>query len=238
MPDTLILSRDELLRSHDYARQQTEAGYRLHGGFLGDGRYVSPRTLVRSPAVDGWAQALLDKGGTLIDVSRGILPTETWPNFAQSKLLLKSGLDRTFWTSLTTTGIVEARGVALCAVTPPDFQPLVQEDLSGTLTGHLDKGLLWAHGADEGGDPGNRAIGAHDVMWFAVRDMVFAKDAYPTPEVERVTRTEPERQMPQIPAAHENLVKFLMSVLVVEVRAESFFTHCCELLRDRELFVD
>jgi hypothetical protein len=44
--------------------------------------------------------------------------------------------------------------------------------------------------------------------------------------------------MPQIPAAHENLVKFLMSLLVVEVRAESFFTHCCNLLRDPELFVD
>jgi hypothetical protein len=237
MPDTLILSRDELLSSHDYASPQIEAGYRLHGGFLGDGRYASPRTLARTPAVERWAQAVIDNGGTLIDVSRGILPGELWPNYAQAKLLLKAGLDRTFWTSLTTTGIVEARGAVLCTVTPPDFQPLVTQDLSGTLTGHLAKGLLWAHGADEGGDPGNRAIGAHDVMWFAVRDLVFAKDAYPMPEVERVTRTEPERQMPQIPAAHENLIKLLMSVLVVEVRAESFFTHCCTLLRDRELFV-
>jgi hypothetical protein len=238
MPDGLILSRDELLRSHDYASLQTETGYRLHGGFLSDGRYASPRTLVRTPAVERWAQAVLDKGGTLIDVSQSILPTETWPNFAQSKFLLKRGLDRTFWTSLTTTGIVEGRGVALCTFSPPDFQPLVQEDLSGTLTGHLAKGLLWAHGADEGGDPGDRSIGAHDVMWFAVRDKVFARDLHPMPEVERVTRTEPERQMPQIPAAHENLVKFLMSLLVVEVRAESFFSHCCALLRDRELFTD
>jgi hypothetical protein len=238
MPDSLILSRDELLRSHDYAHPQMEAGYRLHGGFLSDGRYASPRTLVRSPAVERWAQALIDKGGTLIDVSQSILPTETWPNFAQAKLLLKSGLDRTFWTSLTTTGVVEGRGVALCTLAPPDFQPLVKEDLSSTLTGHLGKGLLWAHGADEGGDPGDRAIGAHDVMWFAVRDLVFDKDLYPMPEIERVTRTEPERQMPQIPAAHENLVKFLMSLLVVEVRAESFFSHCCELLRDPELFAD
>jgi hypothetical protein len=238
MPDGLMLTRDELLRDHDYANPQIEAGYRLHGGFLGDGRYTSPRTLVRTPAVERWAQALLDRGGSLIDVSRGILPTPTWPNYAQAKLLLKAGLDRTFWTSLTTTGIVEARGAALCTVTPPDFQPLVQEDLSVTLTGHLAKGLLWAHGADEGGDPADRSVGAHDVMWFAVRDMVFAKGLYPVPEVDRVARTEPERQMPQIPAAHENLTKFLMSILVVEVRAESFFTHCCELLRDPELFVD
>jgi hypothetical protein len=27
-----------------------------------------------------------------------------------------------------------------------------------------------------------------------------------------------------------------MSVLVIEVRAESFFTHCCQLLRDPDLF--
>ena len=190
MPDTLVVTREQLLRSHDYAQPQIEAGYRLHGGFLGDGRYASPRTLVRTPAVERWATALQAKGGTLIDVSRGILPTETWPSYAQSKLLLKSGLGRTFWTSLTTTGIIEARGGALCQVTPPDFQPLVAEDLAETATGHLDKGLLWAHGADEAGDPVDRAIGAHDVMWFAARDMVFDKDAYAMPDVPRATRTE------------------------------------------------
>jgi hypothetical protein len=238
MPDTLILTREELLTSHAYARPQIEAGYRLHGGFLADGRYVSPRTLVRTPAVERWAEALVARGGTLIDVSRSILPTETWPNYAQSKLLLKSGLDRTFWTSLTTTGIIEGRGAALCTFAAPDFQPLVAEDLSATATGHLAKGLLWAHGADEGGDPADRAVGAHDVMWFAVRDLVFDKDLYPMPEAQRATRTEPERQMPQIPPEHENFVKFMMSVLVVEVRAESFFSHCCQLLRDPELFID
>lgn len=238
MPDSLILSRAELLRSHAYARPHEEAGYRLHGGFLADGRYASPRTLVRTPAVERWAADLQARGGTLIDVSQGILPTATWPNYAQSKLLLQSGLDRTFWTALTTTGIVEARGMALCTVPVPDFQPLVAEDLSATATGHLGKGLLWAHGADEGGDPADRTVGAHDVMWFAARDKVFARDLYPVPEVPRATRTEPQRQMPLIPADHENLIKFLMSVLVIEVRAESFFAHCCRLLRDPELFVD
>src|SRR5258708_36454518 len=91
MPDTLILSRDELLRSHDYARSQVEAGYRLHGGFLGDGRYVSPRTLVRTPAVERRAQAPIDRGGPLIDVSRPILPTQAWPRHAPSQPLLKAG---------------------------------------------------------------------------------------------------------------------------------------------------
>jgi hypothetical protein len=128
--------------------------------------------------------------------------------------------------------------MALCTVPAPDFQPLVSEDLSSTATGHLAKGLLWAHGADEGGDPADRSVGAHDVMWFAARDKVFAKDAYPVPEVPRATRTEAQRQMPLLPPDHENFVKFLMSVLVIEVRAESFFAHCCRLLRDPDLFVD
>jgi hypothetical protein len=44
--------------------------------------------------------------------------------------------------------------------------------------------------------------------------------------------------MPPVPQEHENFIKFLMGVLVIEVRAESFFEHCCLLLRDPELFVD
>lgn len=238
MTERLVLSREDLLRSHPYARPHEEAGYRLHGGFLADGTYASPRTLVRTPAVEAWAHSLLDRGGELIDVSRDILPTRTWPNYDQSRLLLRHGLGRTFWTALTTTGIVEARGGALCQVAAPDFQPLVEEDLTATATGHLNAGLLWAHGADEAGDPGDRTEGAHDLMWFAVRDMVFAKDAYPTPDVPRSIGAEAVREIPEIPAAHETLVKFLMNVLIIEVRAEAFFSHCCRLLRDPDLFVD
>jgi hypothetical protein len=237
MPDSLVLSQEELLKDHAYEQPQIEAGYRLHGGLSG-GRYVSPRTLVRTPAVEQWASALTGTGGILIDVSRGILPTQTWPNYRQSKLLLKAGLDKNFWTSLTTTGVIEARGGALCRTAPPDFQSIVVDDLSATVTGHLGKGLLWAHGADEAGDPANKTVGAHDVMWFAVRDMVFEKDAYPMPEIASAVRREPERHMPPVPQEHENFIKFLMGVLVIEVRAESFFEHCCLLLRDPELFVD
>ena len=51
--------------------------------------------------------------------------------------------------------------------------------------GHLNLGLLYAHGMDEGGDPEHpEAGGAHDAMWFAARDLVFGKDG-PDPKVQR-----------------------------------------------------
>jgi len=60
----------------------------------------------------------------------------------------------------------------------PDFQNIVVEDISNTSLGHLNKGLLAAHGYDEGGQKA-LGIGGHDDMWFAVRDALFGKDAYP-----------------------------------------------------------
>jgi len=110
MTEGLLLSREEIVRSHDYVRPHVEAGYRLHGGYVATGEYRSPRTLVRGPAVERWAEALVGNGGELIDVSRSILPTPTWPNLQQSRLLMEKGLDRTLWNLLTATGIVEARG--------------------------------------------------------------------------------------------------------------------------------
>ena len=46
-----ILTREEVMASHAYARPQVEAGYKLHGGFDAQGRYHSPRTRNRWPAV-------------------------------------------------------------------------------------------------------------------------------------------------------------------------------------------
>jgi transposase len=129
MTEGLLLSREEIVRSHDYVRPHVEAGYRLHGGYVATGEYRSPRTLVRGPAVERWAEALVGNGGELIDVSRSILPTPIWPNLQQSRLLMEKGLDRTLWNLLTATGIVEARGGILRTVAAPDFQSIVVEDL-------------------------------------------------------------------------------------------------------------
>ena len=239
MDARLRYSRDELMQSHPYVRSHEAAGYRLHGGFTADGVYVSPRTLVRWPAVRAWGEALKGRGWPLIDATKDLLQRQGYPTFEQQKLLLKHGFGLPLWNSLTITGIIEARGQALCNVTAPDMQRLIEDDLADTATAHMNAGLLYAHGADEGGDPANPGQGAHDVMWFAARDLVFGKDAYPVPDAPAsIARPVEDREMPQLPEGYEQLIKFLMNVLMIEIRAESFFSLCCRLFRDPELFTD
>ncbi|MDO8839525.1 MAG: hypothetical protein Q7V31_11415 [Parvibaculum sp.] len=235
----LTYTRDELMASHDYAKPQVEAGYKLHGGFLADGSYVSPRVLYRWPAVNAWQKALTAKGYPLIDATVQLLKRGNYPNISQEKLLLRHGVGVPFWNSLTITGIIEARGKLLCDLQAPDFQTIIEDDISETCTGHLHKGLLYAHGADEGGDPAEPEYGAHDQMWFAARDLCFGKDRYPMPNVpESIGRPDTGRLMPQLPAGFEQLILLLMNVLMIEVRAESFFAFCCQIMRDEEAFPD
>jgi len=239
MDARLRYTRDEIMSSHDYVRPHEEAGYRLHGGFTADGTYVSPRTKVRWPAVKAWGEALKARGWPLIDATGALLKRQGYPTFEQQKLLLQEGFGQTLWNSLTTTGIIEARGQALCNVTAPDMQRLIVETIDDSATGHMNAGLLYAHGADEGGDPARPAERAHDAMWFAARDLVFGKDAYPMPEVPAsIARPVEDREMPQIPEGYEQLIKFLMNVLMIEIRAESFFSLCCRVFRDPDLFQD
>jgi hypothetical protein len=235
---TLVYSEAELLAEHPYARPQIEAGYRLHGGFDAAGTYLSPRTLRRWPAVKAWQAALEARGFPLIDASTKLLSRGNYPSFEQQKLLLNLGLGQTLWNSLTITGIIEARGRRLIEFPAPDFQTIVEEDIAGTATKHLGRGLMKAHGLDEGGDP-EKGEGGHDTMWFAVRDLLFGKDAYPLPAVpESLARPELGRLMPQIPSAHEQTILLLMNVLMIEIRAEAFFAFCTRLMRAPELFAD
>ena len=234
----LVYSKADLLAEHDYARPQTEAGYRLHGGFDAEGRYISPRTLRRWPAVKAWQAALQERGWPLIDASTQLLQRGSYPSFEQQKYLLGLGLGRTLWNSLTITGIVEARGQFLAAYDPPSLALIVDDNIAGTAVGHLGKGLFEAHGFDEGGSP-ERGEGGHDTMWFAVRDLLFGKDAYPLPvPPESLARRELGRLMPQIPGPHEQLVLMLMNVLMIEIRAERFFSFCTQVMRSSELFRD
>lgn len=234
----LVYSEAELLAEHPYARPQIEAGYRLHGGFDPAGRYISPRTLKRWPAVRAWQETLERRGFPLIDASTRLLRRGNYPSFEQQKLLLDLGLGRTLWNALTITGFVEARGRRLAEFQAPDFQAVVEEDIAGTATGHLGKGLLKAHGLDEGGSA-EKGEGGHDTMWFAVRDLLFGKDAYPLPVVpESLARPELGRLMPQIPPPHEQTILMLMNVLMIEIRAEAFFSFCMRLMRAGELFGD
>jgi len=239
MPSKLRYSRAELLSSHAYARPHEEAGYKLHGGFDAEGQYISPRTLVRWPAVRAWNAALEARGGELMDASGKLLERDGYPSFAQQKLLLQTGFGQTLWNSLTVTGIIEKRGQALCQLVAPDLQAIIVEDISDTACGHLNAGLLYGHGMDEGGDPEHPEFGAHDAMWFASRDLVFGKDAYPAPEVpENISRPVEDREMPQVAPPYEQLIKLLTNVLMIEIRAESFFALCCRIFRDPEVFQD
>jgi hypothetical protein len=235
----LSYTRAELLRSHDYAAPQIEAGHRIHGGFLADGRYVSPRSLLRAPAIDAWTAQLRRRGGDLLRADSSLLTGVRYPSAAQQKLLLLEGLGQTFWNALTITGEIEARGRLLAEMDFPDLQDAVLEDLSQMGVGHLNGGLLEAHGLDEGGEPA-RGVGGHDVMWFAVRDMAFGPTDFPRPEVPAsISRPEAaSSRVPEIGRAHERLVDFLCNLLLIEFRAERIFSLTESLLRDPELFVE
>ena len=234
----LTYTRDELMADHEYAQLQVEAGYRLHGGFDSDGNYISPRTLNRWPAVEAWQGELKRRGAPVIDASTRLLKRGPYPTVEQQKFLLSRGFGETLWNSLTITGVIEARGGMLAQAVAPDFQSIVVEDISETCLGHLNKGLLVAHGYDEGGTK-DKGIGGHDDMWFAVRDALFGKNAYPLPEVPAsIARPETGRRMPQIPKEFEEWVLLLMNVLMIEVKAESFFSFCQGIMRDPANFAD
>jgi hypothetical protein len=235
----LVYSTEEILADHPYARLNAFAGRRLHGGYDAAGTYISPRTLHRWPAIHAWQANLQAKGGELIDASRRLMRAPHAPTLAQMKLLLQHGVTLPLWNSLTTTGIIEGRGRMLTGITAPDFQALVEEDISQTATAHLNRGLFVAHGLDEGGD-GTPAIGAHDQMWYVVRDLALGENAHPIPEIpERGGRPGADgREIPQVPAPVEMLLKQLMNVLMIEIRAERAFAFNVALLRDPEVFED
>jgi hypothetical protein len=233
----LAYREEDLLAEHPYARPQIAAGYRLHGGFNAAGGYISPRTFKRWPAVRAWQAALERRGWPLVDASTRLLQRGNYPSFAQQRLLLDLGLGQTLWNALTVTGAVEARGRWLAEFSVPDIQSIVDDDISGTTTGHLGKGLMKAHGFDEGGGPTGE--GGHDTMWYAVRDLLFGCDAYPLPEIPpSLARPEAGRLMPQIPLPHEQTILMLMNVLMIEIRAEAFFSFCIRLMRAPDVFSD
>ncbi len=235
---TLIFTESELMASHDYVRALSAAGHPLHGGFDASGEYHSPRTLHRWPAVRGWQAALKARGWPLIDASRSLLAVSHFPNVEQQSLLLSWGCGQTLWNALTVTGVVEARGRILAQFPAPDFQALVEEEISQTTLAHLGRGLFRAHGFDEGGMP-ESGQGGHDVMWFAARDLLFGAGAWPMPEVPpSLARPAAGRLLPMIDAPFEAAIVMMMNVLMIEVRAEAFFSFCLQVMRDPRNFAD
>ena len=233
----LTYSREELLSEQDYAAEHVVAGRRMHGGMSVDGAYQPPRSLGRVAALNAWTAALGARGGAIFDAHSSLLDGARTPTVAQSLVLLRHGLGETFWNSLTITGKIEARGRLLAEVDFPDLQPYIVDDISEMAIGHLNRGLLYAHGIDEGGQP-DIGIGGHDEMWFAARDLAFGPGAYPDVEPpENISRPEAGRRfMPEVSPAVEGLLSLLMNLLIIEFRAEIGFAATQAVLRTPDLF--
>ena len=237
---TLVYTSEDLLRDHPDLAPHVIEGRRMHGGFLPDGTYQPPRAFVRVPALVAWELALGERGGRPLAADSSLLGGVRLPTVEQSRVLLRHGLGQTFWNSLTITGKIEARGRLLAEFDFPDLQPHIVDDISQMAIGHLGKGLLKAHGWDEGGvvDPVLGAIGAHDQMWFAARDLAFGAGAYPDVDPpDNIARPEQGRRwMPEVASEVEGLLSLLMNLLVIEFRAELGFADTQAILRTPDLF--
>lgn len=231
-------SKQEIEADHDYQTLHVECGQKLHGGFDPDGHYLSPRTKHRWDAINNWHKQLEGRGVPIVEASTTLLTEPNFPNVPQQVLLLKHGIEQSFWDSLTITGLIEARGKALAELQAPDFQMIIVEDISSTALAHLNKGLLTTHGWDEGGIP-DSGIGGHDTMWFAARDLVFGKEKFPIPAAPAsIGREKAEREMLALPAEHEMLISFLMNLLMIEVRAERAFDFYEQVIASADTFID
>ncbi len=166
----LEYTREELLATDTIDEPLVLSDVRCHGGLRSDGSYVTPRTRFRNPAIEAWEQNHLEHfGGEILHA-----PLETWPrnypNVEQSKFLLRNGIREPIIANLTRIGTVEGFGAMLGYLGLPDMQRFFVEDIRGTSIDHLSKGLLEAHGRDEGGW---EEEAGHKHMWYVVRDIAF-----------------------------------------------------------------
>lgn len=235
----LVYSQAQLMSDDDFARGHSIGGRRMHGGFDARGRYMPPRAKGRNQALAAWTDALRRRGGDLFAADASLLTGARMPNVEQQRLLLRNDLGQTFWNGLTTTGKIEGRGRMLAEIKFPDLQKIVVEDISTMAIGHLNKGLLVAHGIDEGGEP-DKGIGGHDVMWFVARDLVFPAEAYPDIEPPAsIARPEAGRRwMEELAPEYEGMLSFLMNLLLIEFRAEIGFASTQKIFRTPDLFAD
>ncbi len=245
----LSYTREELLATDDVDQPLVMNGVRCHGGFLADGTYVSPRTKNRLPALQNWQQHHAETFGEPVLHA----PLETWPanypNVAQAKLLLRHGIREPMIVQLTRIGTVEGFGAMIRFLAPDDVQKFFVEDVRGTATEHLGKGLVEAHARDESGF---RDEAGHDRMWYVCRDIAFenpvtedqssemmsrlgiAFGSTPDPSAAR-DRFAGRRQFSDIDMGLEMLISTMLRVLFVEIKAFHVFSWAEEVLSDTDL---
>jgi hypothetical protein len=230
----LAYAPEELLASVAYDEPLIAGGVRCHGGFVG-GRYVSPRTAGRVPAIAAWQARLAAAGHALVDVPAALIPPH-YPNAGQAKLLLREGVREPLTRTLTTIAIIEGFGAMIRDQPVPGWRRCVQEPLDGTAVAHLATGLFEAHARDEAG---HRAEGGHKQMWEAARDLALNKPAVPSDVLMRLMtgrRGGPrQRLFPQLEGSFEDLLTTMVNVLVIEVFAADTFRWAEEVLGDAEV---
>ncbi len=245
-------SESELLETDPIAEPLLAAGRRCHGGFDAQGAYRSPRTRFRSAAIEAWQQHHREQFGT--DLVHAPLDTwpESYPNVAQAKFLLREGVAGPVITTLTRIGTVEGFGAMIRHSAIDDMQRFFDDDISGTATAHLSRGLLEAHARDEAGFASEAG---HKEMWFAARDVAFdhpvtedetermmermgiagpGNGGVPDPEAVR-RRMESMRRFPDLDLWLEMLVQRMISILLIEVSAFHTFAWAEAVLSDGEL---
>jgi hypothetical protein len=239
---------DELLSDPPIVEPLRANGVVCHGGFLADGSYASPRTAHRVPAVKAWqAKHTEDFGTQILDA-----PLESWPgnypNLAQARLLLRSGVREPMIAQLTRIGTVEGFGANIRHLAQEDMQKFFAEDIRGTSTSHLGKGLVEAHARDEAGW-GDQA--GHNTMWFAVRDIAFENPltgdmterllerlgfgAPAASDEDRAARFAAVRSFPDLDTGLEMLLTTMIRVLFIEIKAFHVFAWAESLLSDPDL---
>jgi hypothetical protein len=245
-----VWTETELLEGDPVAEPLVLGGYRCHGGFDAEGRYRSPRTRFRVPAIEAWQQRHRDEFGTeLLDVPLDRWPA-TYPNVAQSRYLLEQGVREPMIMTLTRIGTVEGFGALIRHANVPDRQRFFEESISGTAIEHLDRGLFEAHARDEAG--WDEEAG-HRHMWFAVRDVAFehpvtedqtqimlermgipATAAAPDPAEARA-RMLAARIIDDVDVTLEAMIRRMIGILLIEISAHHVFAWAEELLADPDL---
>jgi hypothetical protein len=244
MTQQIEFTEAELLANHAVEEPLIAGGVRCHGGFAPDGTYLSPRTLHRVPAIEAWqAHHEATFGTTVLEVPLDTWP-ESYPNVAQARHLIESGVPEPLMATFTRIGTVEGFGANIRLLQPGDLQRHLVEDVRGTAIDHLGRGLFEAHGRDEAGW---EEEAGHRDMWFAARDIAFegrsAKidieamlDRMGFGPTSQAKREAAGRLLPDDIDPNLELVMGLMvRVLLIEVQAFHTFAWAETLLSDPDL---
>ncbi len=222
--DRTTFTPEELLANGAYEAPLVAGGVLCHGGFDADGRYRSPRTLHRAPAIEAWQRALAEAGDDLLSVDSALMPPQ-YPNVEQAILLCREGVNEPIVRALTIISVVEGFGAIIRDVKVPDLSEHLVEPIKGTALAHLGHGLFEAHARDEAG---YRDQGGHKQMWEAARDLAFENPKIPPDVLMRLMgggRKRPKRQrpFPRIDESLERMLVTMANVLIVEIFAADIF---------------